>query len=94
MSNLSQLIEIAEKAIEVNRHEREVRFYSDALGASYDDFKEARGIDRIERGTPEWAEMMEITKPDYIKQEDAKRLARNARRRLETAIRRYEGEDV
>ncbi|WP_432475253.1 hypothetical protein ACRRRS_14780 [Brucella anthropi] len=90
MENLSQLIEIAEKAIELDRHERDVRFYSDALGSGYDQFKEDRGIQHIERGTPEWAEMMEVTKPDFAKQEDAKRHARNAKRRLQTAIRRLE----
>lgn len=89
MSKLSQLIEIAEKAIELNRHERDVRFYSDALGSGYADFKETYGLERVERDTPEWDAMMQTTKDDFEKQQEAKRQAKNAKARLNTAIRRY-----
>lgn len=89
MSNLSQLVEIAEKAIELNRHERDARYYSDALGSGYADFKEAHQLDHIERGTSEWDAMMRTTKDDYEKQQEAKRQVRNAKSRLNNAIRRY-----
>jgi hypothetical protein len=94
VQKIIQLLAIAEKAIEVDGFMRDVRFYSDALGSGYADFKEKHGLARIEPDMPEWSEMMLATKDDYNNREAAKRHLRNAQRRLETAIRRYRLEGI
>lgn len=86
---IADLVRIADLAISHDQFERDVRFHSDALGSGYGHFKETRGISHIERDTPEWDQMMRETKPVYEKLGEARRLARNAKRRLQSDIRRH-----
>lgn len=89
VSKISILMEIASRAIEVEELESQRALEDHALGAAYHDWKEANGLDRVERDTREWDRMMDATSEEYAALQKAKRLEGNARRRLKTSIRRY-----
>jgi hypothetical protein len=86
---LTSLLAIADKAIEADRLEREAKHAASDLNDAYDDYKAGLSIDYVERGTPAWDEMMEHSKAEYDASENAKRLAKNAKRRLQSAIQRH-----
>ncbi|WP_139973684.1 hypothetical protein [Ochrobactrum sp. CGA5] len=87
---LSLLLAIADRAIEAERCKFARRYSQDALNAAYADWKQKNGIhDHIEAGSPEWTAMLAATNRDYEAVEDAKRLERNADKRLRSAIYKY-----
>lgn len=86
---IRHMFEIAEKAIEADGLDLDAFVKKDALRQAYADFKESIGIKRIERDTREWDGMMKATADEHQISEDAKRRAKNAKRRLESAIDRY-----
>ena len=88
-TRLSSMLEIAEKAIECQRLEAEERFAKGELIEGYINFKENHGLAHVERDTYDWRRMLEVTTPQYEEHEEAKRLLRNAKARLKTAIRRH-----
>lgn len=92
LDQISTLLEIAGKALEADRLEREAKFAKMDLNEAYEEFKEDNGLDRIEADSPEWKRMMFATQVDYRQSEDAKRQAYNAKRRLQSAIARYHRE--
>lgn len=83
---LPLLIEIARRAIDLDRHEFEQKVQRQALDEGYQDWKEARSIPRVEFDTPEWEAMKAATDDQYAEFQRAKRRAYNAKRRLHTAI--------
>ncbi|WP_079212938.1 hypothetical protein [Brucella pituitosa] len=90
MSTLSQLIEIAEKAIELQGFETDRKLSRRALEEAYEAWKEENDVVHIMRDTHGWSEMMVATKSEYQQFEEAKRVEGNAKRRLQSAIKRYQ----
>lgn len=83
---LPLLIEIARRAIELDRHEFEQKVQRHALEDGYEDWKQARSIQRVEFDTPEWEAMKAATDDQFAEFQRAKRRTYNAKRRLHTAI--------
>jgi hypothetical protein len=83
------LLDIAERALTVDMFETERKIGEADLDLAYQNWKDDFGISRVERDTPEWNRMMEATGVWYVALEADKRKERNARKRLKTAIRRY-----
>ncbi|RWR08517.1 hypothetical protein [Paenirhodobacter populi] len=88
-TKLAQLLDVAQKAIEVDSLEAVLATEKLDLSTAYDDHKERVGINYIAADTPEWTEMLASTKGEYAAVEEAKRNLKNARSRLKSAIRRY-----
>lgn len=84
MTNDEFLIEAGSRALNLRNHERRAKAAQENLTCAYAAFKDRRGIDRIEEGTPEWDKMMRATRAQYAYLSDAKRQAFNAKRRLQT----------
>lgn len=87
--NLSTMIAIAEKAIELYGLEAATRMAAHDLDDAYREHKEQLGLGHVARGTPEWDAMLEATSHEYGALVRAKNLERNAKRRLATAIRAH-----
>lgn len=83
------LIRVAEAAIEADDMELAAFSAKKALHSAYQEYKEERGLDRVERNTLHWELMMVKTKVIYEASEAAKRKAYNAKRRRERAIHRW-----
>ncbi|MBS7696290.1 MULTISPECIES: hypothetical protein [unclassified Chelatococcus] len=88
ISQIALLIEIARRAIDVEWYEDERRQCQSDLRQAFQEWKDARRIDHVERDTPNWDALMEATAEPFAELERAKRHARNAKKRLTTAIRR------
>ncbi|MCQ1850391.1 hypothetical protein [Neorhizobium galegae] len=80
---------VARKAIEADTWATAERYSKEALHEAYAAFKERQGVSEVERDSQEWRAMMAATKPEYESLQRAKRDARNAQRRLATAIRNH-----
>lgn len=80
------MLKVAQLSVEVFALERRRKFLNGELGAAYYRWKMLNGVDRVERETRSWTRMMSATKKEYAALVEAKRIERNARRRLETAI--------
>lgn len=91
LADITDLLEIAERAIEVRSSENSRRAAREQLTIAYVDWKDRNCTERVERDTLEWVQMMEATKSEYVAFDKAKRAERNARRRLDATICRYEG---
>lgn len=87
--NIANLIAIAGRAIEVNDRETVLRHRKSALIQAYQDWKAIHCFDRVERDTEDWERMMNATSGQYRMVEKAKQDLKNAKRRLDTAIRRH-----
>ncbi|NTJ63518.1 hypothetical protein G6M50_38200 [Agrobacterium rhizogenes] len=87
LTNLKETV--GDRAIEAQRLLRDVRHLKGHLSVSFADWKATRGIEFVERGSDQWEEMLKALSEDYAELENARRLYRNAQRRLETAIRWY-----
>ena len=83
--------EIARRAVEAHEATQAARAAKSTLKEAYAAFKTRMGGRRIEAGSLEWKQMMVETKAQFDAQEDAKRIAGNAQRRLETYISRHAG---
>lgn len=83
-----RLSEIGLKAVEYERAMRARKSAQQALAFAYSDWKEAHGIERVDRGDGAWEMMMDDTKPSYQALLAARRAERNARERLFRACRR------
>lgn len=92
VSVLKSLLNIAEKAIDADAHQRDAKIKRAGLNEAYDEYKESIGVDRVERGTQEWDNMLAWTASEYKGVKEAERAAKNAKRRLETAVARYNRE--
>lgn len=92
LDQISTLLEIAGKALEADRLEREAKWAKLNLNEAYEGFKKDNGLDRIEADSPEWKRMMFATRIDYHLSQNAKRQAYNAKRRLQSVIARYHRE--
>lgn len=88
-ATMSALIAIGERAVELHALEGERRVAKFALDEAYQAHREKAGLtfDRYETNTPEWEGMMEATAAEYAAVKRAKSAERNAKRRLDTAIR-------
>lgn len=87
-AQISALLLIADKAIELHGFENDVREAKRTLDAAYLTHKQGYGFG-IERDSPEWDAMMAATKSEFAAVGHTKRGAHNAKRRLDTAIRAY-----
>lgn len=58
-------MEIGEKAAEHHKMQRARADSKSALNEAYAKWKEDHGIDRVEQGTDDWSEMMEVTTPEF-----------------------------
>ncbi|ROR21724.1 hypothetical protein EC845_2547 [Comamonas sp. BIGb0124] len=85
---LIHLSEIGLKAIEYQQASGGRKAAEDALAFAYSDWKEAHGIERVERGDGAWEMMMDETQSSYQALLAARRMERNARERLFRACRR------
>ncbi|RSC31222.1 hypothetical protein EGT36_21345 [Agrobacterium sp. FDAARGOS_525] len=89
IASISELLAIAERAIEVSDRETARKEARENLNAAYDRWKEANGIDHVETDSAAWDIMMGATESEYALLTDAQSAEKNAKRRLATAIRRY-----
>lgn len=89
LSQISQLIEIAERAIEFSARQSVVKHRKAGLNRAYRVWKSSVGIEHVGRDTPDWDQMMVATSAEYALYQGAKNAERNARRRLETSIKRH-----
>lgn len=92
--NLSLQIAIAEKAVDLFHLEQTLRTASTDLRDACADFrrKHNRG-DYIPRDSDMHEQMREATGMEFEAYNDAKRSVRNAKRRLDTAIRSFLGKE-
>ena len=81
---------ISDRAIEAQRLLHDVKHLKGHLSVSFADWKATRGIEFVERGSDQWEAMLSALSDEYAEFANAKRLYRNAQRRLETAVRWYE----
>jgi hypothetical protein len=88
-SKIALLIDIADRALDVDNFERLRKEEVRRLTHAYEDWKYRNGTPRVERDSLQWVLMMHGTGAEYQRVLDAKRRERNSRKRLETAIRRY-----
>lgn len=91
VSKIAAMIDVAAKAIEADWHEDALNAAQADLDDAYRAWKEARGLGRIERDTIEWENMMLSTAEVYADLEKAKRVCRNAKKRLRTAVAKCRG---
>ncbi|MDQ0505973.1 hypothetical protein [Xanthobacter agilis] len=89
VQDLTLRLAISNKALDANLAETFRKAAQAALDGAYEAWKAKRGIDQVERDTPQWDKMMKATKPQYKVLVEAKRDEKNAKRRLATAIDRY-----
>lgn len=87
--DIAALLEIAHRAIDLEDRSIERRDHQAMLNSAYVYYKRTNGIEAVERDTTEWDAMISATKSEYDDAETAKRAEYNAKRRLQTAIRRY-----
>lgn len=80
---------ISDKALDADLAESFRKTAQAALDGAYVAWKAKRGIEHVERDTPQWDKMMKATKPQFNRLVEAKRDERNAKRRLATAVARY-----
>lgn len=83
---ITQMLLIAERAIEADKQDQAAQKAKSDLTTAYRAFKTDRGIEKIERDTPEWEQMMKATRSEYVISETEKSEVKNAKRRLKTAI--------
>lgn len=86
---MNLMIDIAQRAIEAEDRRIVLRHRRDLLTRAYRKWQGQTGNNSFDRGSSEWDQMMAATEAEYAALEDAKRLERNARKRLVTAVRRY-----
>jgi len=89
-----RLLDIADRALTADAAASEAKYASSVLNEAYRDWKDANGVENVDRGSEDWDLMLAATKPEYAEAEEAKRLERNARRRLQTAIARHRNASV
>ncbi|MGO4811105.1 hypothetical protein AB4156_16205 [Cupriavidus sp. 2MCAB6] len=87
-AQISALLLIADKAIELHGFENDVREAKRTLDEAYLTHKRENGFG-IERDSPAWDATMAATKNEFAAVGHTKRGAHNAKRRLETAIKAY-----
>lgn len=88
-SSYSLLTDIASRALDVEQFERQRKADRTVLVFAYNKWKNKNQIEHVERDSLEWVQMMVATKREYERLEAAKRAEHNAKRRLQTAIKRY-----
>lgn len=88
-SAYSLLTDIASRALDVEQFEQQRKADRQALINAYNRWKNKNQIEHVVRDSLEWVQMMVATKREYEQFEAAKCDERNAKRRLQTAIRRY-----
>lgn len=86
---LTHVCDIAERALDVHCHEQKRKSAYLALVDAYKAWKAEHNTGRVERNSQEWKQMQADTEAEYARFCIARDLEHNARRRLETAIRRY-----
>ncbi|MBS7741419.1 MULTISPECIES: hypothetical protein [unclassified Chelatococcus] len=89
--HLPLMIEIARRAVELERCEFDQKCRVQDLHDGYRVWKEAHSVPHVDFNTPEWEAMKGFTEQQYDAVERAKRETYNAKRRLQTAIRRLPG---
>lgn len=90
LAQLTGLLDIARRAIEHDTATRQRKAHEEELKSAYVYHKALKGLARVERGSREWAVMMNATTLEYQDAQTAKRVEYNARRRLQNAIRSYQ----
>jgi len=88
-SKLTHICDIAERALDVHAHEQKRKSAYLTLVDAYQAWKVEHKIGRVERNSPEWKQMQADTEDEYARFCVARDHEYNARRRLDTAIRRY-----
>jgi len=91
VSKIAALIDVAARALDLDFEEDAQNAAQADLDHAYRAWKDARGLARVERDSIEWENMMLATAEVYADLERAKRKARNAKKRLRTAVARYRG---
>lgn len=89
MKVLTQLVKIGVKAVEHYKLQCAKENSKSALHEAYAKWKEDHGIERVEQGTSDWAEMMEITTPEFKAYRKAMAAEYNAKQRLKRATRAH-----
>lgn len=89
IKNIAPLLEVAQRAIDLNACEEQRKQDVAALRERYNEWRQERNYVPAEPESPEWLEIKEDTKGLYDLAQAARREEKNARRRLATAIRRY-----
>ena len=92
IQNLIALLDIAQKAIDLNACEDQRKQDASALRERYNEYRRARNY--IPAEGDEWEDIKENTKGLYDLVQASRREERNARRRLASAIRRYRNGEV
>lgn len=83
---VSEMVEIACRAITARHAEMVVQSSQKHLDQAYKEWKEENGVDAVERYTTQWDGLMEGTRSTYENLVKAKRTHYNAKRRLDSAI--------
>ncbi|MBX4901636.1 hypothetical protein HJA83_09845 [Rhizobium bangladeshense] len=83
------MVVVANCAIELDAYEANASTKRQVLREAYADWKESRGIGRVERDSDEWKAMIGDTDAAYQNLIYAKKNEANARRRLKTAVRNF-----
>ena len=89
-----RLLDIADRALTADAAATKAKIASSGLNKAYRDWKDANSVENVEAGSEDWDLMLAATKPEYEAAEFAKRVARNAHRRLQTAIIRHRNSSV
>lgn len=94
LQNLPHLLEIAKRALAADAQVAGLKVTRARLSQAYQRWKDEGGHEHIERGSEQWAAMLEATKYEYEALRLARRAAYNAKRALANAVRRYRQIDV
>lgn len=86
---ITHICNIAERALDVSAHEHKRKSAYLTLVDAYKAWKAKHKVGRVERNSAEWQQMQADTEEEYGRFCEARDHEHNARRRLETAIRRY-----
>lgn len=89
MKAVSQLLKVGERAVDHQRHQCATSNAKAELHAAYAKWKDDHGIDHVERGTDDWAEMMTATTPEFKAYRKALASQNNAKQRLKRATMAY-----
>lgn len=89
MKAISQLLKVGERAVDHQRHQCATSNAKAVLHAAYVKWKDDHGIDRVERDTDDWTEMMQATTPEFKAYRKALASQNNAKQRLKRATMAY-----
>lgn len=89
IKNLTALLAIAQKAIEVHAAKQAEREPRDTFDKACNSFKHTNGIEFVVKHSPDRDAMCDATAIEYAALQQTERATYNAKRRLNTAIQAY-----